>query len=65
MLRDDPPAGTKVKFLTEVRKAQKGDTGTLVRPRGTYFTENAGDQFDVMFRGELITVQRREIEEAE
>ena len=64
MLRNAPPPGTPVRFLQEVRKAKAYDTGTLVRPLGTYLTESANDQFEVDFRGERITVTRAQIEEA-
>jgi hypothetical protein len=65
MLKNDPPPGTRVKFLQEVRKARANDIGKLVRPLGTYLTERATDEFEIEYRGERITVTRSQITEAE
>jgi hypothetical protein len=62
MLENDPPPGTKVRFLREVRKATRFDTATLVRASRRYITETADDDFEVDFRGELMTVKRQDIE---
>jgi hypothetical protein len=63
MLKNDPPPGTKVRFLREVRKASAYDIATLVRPLGKYLVESADDEFEVEFRGERMTVRRAQIEE--
>lgn len=63
MLKNDPPPGTRVRFLREVRKAKTGSFGKLVRPLRKYLTESADDQFEVEFGGEIITVRRSDIEE--
>jgi len=65
MLKDDPPPGTRVRFLREVRKASRGSIGKLVRPRRVYLTENSEDEFEVEFGGEVIIVRRSDIVEAE
>jgi hypothetical protein len=64
MLKNDPPPGTRVKFLQEVRKARANDVGKLVRPLGTYLRESATDEFEVEYQGERITVTRAQIVEA-
>jgi hypothetical protein len=63
MLKNDPPPGTKVRLLQEVRKAKARETGTLVR-KGNYLEERASDEFLVDVNGEQITVTRAQIEEA-
>jgi hypothetical protein len=63
MLDDDPPPGTEVRFLVEVRKAKRGNVGKLIRPLRRYLTESADDQFEVDFGGERIIVRRSDIEE--
>jgi hypothetical protein len=62
MLQNDPPSGTQVRFLREVRKARRGNIGKLIRPLRKYLTESADDQFEVDFGGEIITVRRDDIE---
>jgi hypothetical protein len=62
MLKNDPPPGTRVRFVREVRKARTADVATLVRPMRKYLVESASDQFEVDFRGETIIVERRDIE---
>lgn len=64
MLKNDPPSGTEVRFLVEVRKARRGNIGKLVRPLRKYLTESADDQFEVDFGGERIIVRRSDIEKA-
>jgi hypothetical protein len=64
MLQNDPPAGTPVKFLTEVRKTASGKVGKLVRPLRKYLTESADDEFEVDFGGERFVVKRRDIVKA-
>jgi hypothetical protein len=61
MLVNNPPAGTKVRFLREVRKARTNSVGTL-KKKGDYFTESHDDLFEVEFEGETITVRRGDIE---
>ena len=61
MLQNDPPSGTRVRFLTEVRKTASGKEGKLVRPLRKYLTETADDEFEVGFQGERIVVKRRDI----
>ena len=64
MLDNDPPPGTPVRFLTEVRKARRGNVGKLVRPLRTYYVERPDDEFEVSFEGEIIVVKRSEIEKS-
>jgi hypothetical protein len=63
MLKNDPPPGTKVRLVREVRKIRARETGTLVQ-KGNYLTERASDEFLVDVNGEQVTVRRDEIEEA-
>jgi hypothetical protein len=63
MLKNDPPPGTRVRFLREVRKARTGNIGKLIKPLRKYLTESADDQFEVEFGGETITVRRDDIDE--
>ena len=65
MLANDPPSGTQVRFLREVRKAVRGNVGKLIRPLRKYLTESADDEFEVDFGGERITVRRSDIEKAD
>lgn len=62
MLKNDPPPGTLVRFVREVRKAQPLETATLVRSVRKYIEEGPLDQFEVRYRGEVMTVARRDIE---
>lgn len=62
MLENDPPPGTKVRFVKEVRKAKAYDTATLVRATGRYLVETATDEFEVEFQGDKMIVQRQDIE---
>jgi len=64
MLNNEPPPGTKVRFLREVRKARANNIGSLRGPLRKYLVETADDQFEVEFEGERITVRRSDIEEA-
>jgi hypothetical protein len=64
MLKNDPPSGTKVKFTRPIlQKAKVNDTAILVRSTRRYLVERADDEFEVQFRGELLKVQRADIEE--
>lgn len=62
MLDNDPPPGTRVRFLVEVRKARRGNIGVLIKPLRKYLTESADDEFEVDFDGERIVVRRSHIE---
>jgi hypothetical protein len=62
MLKNDPPPGTKVRFLREVRKAKFGAVGTLVRPVRKYLEDRPEDEFVVKLGEDEITAQRRDIE---
>jgi hypothetical protein len=64
MLANDPPPGTRVRFVREVRTAKANDIGVLQRPMGRYLVERATDAFEVNFRGERMIVQRQDIEQA-
>jgi hypothetical protein len=64
MLEKDPPTGTKVKFIHDIKKARRNDLATLVRPIRKFEVENAGDEYEVEFRGEYFVVQRRDIEKS-
>jgi hypothetical protein len=63
MLKNDPPSGTRIRFLQSLRKVAADETGTLVRPLRKYLTESADDQFEVNVRGEIIVVSRSQIVE--
>jgi hypothetical protein len=63
MLKNDPPSGTKVRFLQSLRKIAANETGTLVRPVRKYLTESADDLFEVNVRGEIVVVNRSQIVE--
>jgi hypothetical protein len=62
MLMNDPPPGTRVRFLREVRTARTNDIGILQRPLRRYSVENPSDEFEIDLRGQRIIVQRRDIE---
>jgi len=62
MLNDDPPPGTKVKFVRDVGLAKSQSIATLVRALGTYRVEHPEDEFEVEYRGQYIRVQRQDIE---
>jgi len=62
MLRNDPPSGTKVRFLRDLQKARANATAVLVRPLGEYTVDRPEDRFEVDFQGERVVVQRQDIE---
>jgi hypothetical protein len=62
MLKNDPPAGTTVKFVREVKKAKTQETARLLRAIRKYEVERPSDEFEVDFRGERMVVQRQDIE---
>jgi len=61
MLPNDPPKGTRVYFVKEVRKAKAYETATLIRSLEKYPIEKATDLFEVEFKGETMIVQRQDI----
>ena len=63
MLNNDPPPGTPVRFMREVRKARINDTARLIRSFGPYYPERPADEFEVELRGERMRVQRQDIEQ--
>jgi hypothetical protein len=62
MLKNDPPPGTPVKFVRQVKKANVNETASLVRALQKYTVENPTDQFEVIHNGESVIVERRDIE---
>lgn len=62
MLANNPPAGTKVRFVREVRKAKVASVAVLKGPVGTYITEKAEDEFRVTYLNEDLIVKRADIE---
>ena len=62
MLKNDPPPGTVVRFVREVRKARPQATATLIGSVRKYVTEGPLDEFEVDYRGERMIVARRDIE---
>lgn len=64
MLDNDPPPGTQVRMVREVKKARTGNIAKLVRAVRHYTVERPEDEFIIEFGGEQITVQRRDIEKA-
>jgi hypothetical protein len=65
MLANDPPPGTKVRFLREVRTARRSDIGKLVRPLQKYWVDRPDDEFEVDVGGVVLRVRRDDIEKAE
>ena len=62
MLKNDPPSGTIVKFVKDVRKAKAQETAVLRKPLQKYTVDRPLDEFELLYRGELMTVQRQDIE---
>lgn len=62
MLKDDPPSGTTVRVLGQLRKAKTNDIATLIRPLGIYKEDRPEDAFEIEFQGERMVVERRDIE---
>jgi hypothetical protein len=62
MLKNDPPPGTPVKFVRQVRKANVSETASLVRSLQKYEVDRPSDQFEVRYKGELLIVERQDIE---
>ncbi len=65
MLRNDPPPGSKVRFLAAIRKDRDTvrcfEAGTLEQ-RGGYAVDRPHDRFHVRYRGVVFEVERRDIE---
>jgi hypothetical protein len=64
VLKNDPPAGTKVRFLRGLQKAKVNDIAELLKAVERYYVERPEDLFEVRYLGERMIVQRRDIEEA-
>ncbi len=64
MLDNDPPTGTKVRFVRQIKKAKVGDRATLIRPLRRYLIENPHDEFEIEFNGEQFVVLRQDIEKS-
>lgn len=64
MLRNDPPAGTKITFLRSLQKVEAYERATLIRPVAKYYIDRPEDLFEVEYRGERMIVERRDIQEA-
>ncbi len=62
MLDNDPPPGTRVRFVREVRMAKIASTATLKGPVRKYLKESADDEFRVSFQDQEIIVKRSDIE---
>ena len=62
MLKNDPPPGTPVRFVRQVQKAKQNETATILKPLRKYLIESRDDAFQVMYKGEQLTVQRQDIE---
>ena len=63
MLKNDPPPGTLVRFVKEVRKVSTKNIATLKESIDAPKPEVASDRFLVEVDGEVITVRREDIEE--
>ncbi len=63
MLTNDPPTGTEIRFLVQMRKANVNDIGKLTKSFGPYYPERPTDKFEVDFGGERMTVERKDIVE--
>lgn len=65
MLRNDPPLGSKVRFLATIRKDRSTvrcfEVGTLEK-RGGYAVDRPHDRFCVRYRGVVFEVERQDIE---
>ena len=63
MLRNDPPSGTRVRFVHSVRHAKQHDTASLIGPVEKYRIDRPEDLFRVTYEGQTMTVRRGDIEE--
>ena len=67
MLDNDPPPQTLVKFIREVRKSSTKNIGRLRRSLVTHYpgrVDLPDDRFEVEVDGEIIIVERRDIDKA-
>jgi transcriptional regulator GlxA family with amidase domain len=68
MLDNDPPPGTAVIFLQDIksitREVKAYSTGTLIRALQKYVSDNPDDKFEVEYMGERVIVSRRQIQRA-
>ena len=64
MLENDPPKGTQIRFIKEVRKRSSKNVGTLKESLNPGRPELSTDRFKVEVDREEIIVERRDIEEA-
>ena len=64
MLDNDPPPGTQVRFTRAVKKDSSKNVGILKESLNPGKPELSTDRFLVDVDGEIITVQRVDIEEA-
>ena len=62
MLKNDPPPGTEVRFVREVKKAKPQETAKLLRAMRKYTEDSPLDEFEVDYRGERLVVKRQDIE---
>ena len=65
MLRNDPPQGTRVKFIRQVREVKANEIASLVRAVRKYEVDNPEDEFEVEYHGMQMFVERQDIEEVE
>jgi hypothetical protein len=65
MLKNDPPPGTKLKFVRQVQKAARHDPAVLVRALRKYETESPNDLFEVTYKGTNMIVERQDIQKQE
>jgi hypothetical protein len=63
MLNNDPPPGTMVRFIKQVRKSSTKNVAILRESLDAPKPELASDRFRVEVDGEIITVTRADIEE--
>jgi hypothetical protein len=63
MLDNDPPPGTQVRFIKEVRKVSSKNIGIL-KESLTGRPELSSDRFRVEVDGEEIIVERKDIDRA-
>lgn len=52
-------------FLRSLQKVEAYERATLIRPLRKYYIDRPEDLFEVNYQGELIIVERRDIQEAE
>jgi hypothetical protein len=62
MLDNDPPPGTQVRFIREVRKSSPKNVAILKESLNPGKPELPSDRFRVEVDGEIIIVQRADIQ---